>query len=416
MGSDDSIVYAGDGDDKITLSIGADYIYGGAGRDYIEDIGGNNYIVGDDNLYSSEGGDDWIVTGSGIDKIFAGGGNDFVNAGAEDDVIDGGAGDDLLWGGYGADGISGGTGDDTIFGGSGTTATYEFSIATDYSGITDLPTALTTWIAEVGALAVDDAFDDYLDGGDGNDILYGQGGNDVLVGGAGNDTMDGGLGDDTFMVDSSRDVVIEAARGGYDTVIATTSYSLSPTAEVEVLKLSGVSSSAAINLTGSNTANEITGHAGKNKILGQGGNDVLKALSGNDRLYGGTGNDKLYGGAGNDYLKGGSGRDVFVFDTRPNSRTNVDKVADFKSKDDSVWLDNKYFTKLGSGSLSKPKKLSKSMFVESETAQDANDRIIYDRKAGALYYDRDGTGSAAQVKIATITNKAKLYYHDFFVV
>jgi Ca2+-binding RTX toxin-like protein len=44
------------------------------------------------------------------------------------------------------------------------------------------------------------------------------------------------------------------------------------------------------------------------------------------------------------------------------------------------------------------------------------DRIVYDRSKGYLYYDADGTGSSAQVKIATISNKTKLYYHDFFVI
>jgi len=32
-----------------------------------------------------------------------------------------------------------------------------------------------------------------------------------------------------------------------------------------------------------------------------------------------------------------------------------------------------------------------------------------------LYYDSDGTGAAAQVKIATLSNKAKLVLADFVI-
>jgi len=33
-----------------------------------------------------------------------------------------------------------------------------------------------------------------------------------------------------------------------------------------------------------------------------------------------------------------------------------------------------------------------------------------------LYYDKDGTGGSAQVKIATIVNKTTLKFDDFFVI
>jgi Ca2+-binding RTX toxin-like protein len=104
-----------------------------------------------------------------------------------------------------------------------------------------------------------------------------------------------------------------------------------------------------------------------------------------------------------------------VFDTRTNKSTNVDRVYDFRSRDDSFHLDNATFTKLGRGSTAGVR-FKSDMFVENNKAKDAEDRIVYDRKTGALYYDQDGTGSKAQVKIATISNKTKLYWHDFFVI
>ncbi|MFC1456732.1 M10 family metallopeptidase C-terminal domain-containing protein [Microvirga arabica] len=123
----------------------------------------------------------------------------------------------------------------------------------------------------------------------------------------------------------------------------------------------------------------------------------------------------MFGGLGNDKLYGGLSKDTFVFNTATNKRTNVDKIYDFKSKDDSIWLDNAIFTKLGRGTDAGVKFKSK-MFKEGTKATDRDDRIVYDKKSGSLYYDQDGSGSKAQVKIATLTNKTKLYYHDFFVI
>lgn len=238
---------------------------------------------------------------------------------------------------------------------------------------------------------------------------------DTLDGGTGADTLTGAEGNDTFYVDNARDQLKENTGEGRDTVIASTSYSLALSAEVEVLKLSGVSSRSSADLTGSNTANEITGHAGDNILKGLDGDDVLKASAGHDSLYGGSGHDKLFGGLGNDTLKGESGRDIFMFDTRPHHSSNVDRIVDFKSSDDSIQLDNAVFTKLGRGSAAGVR-FKSDMFVEGTKARDREDRIVYDKKTGSLYYDADGTGSSAQVKVATVTNKTKLYWHDFYVI
>jgi Ca2+-binding RTX toxin-like protein len=135
-----------------------------------------------------------------------------------------------------------------------------------------------------------------------------------------------------------------------------------------------------------------------------------------DVLTGENGNDTIYGALGNDQLTGRAGKDVFVFDTKLNKRSNVDKITDFRYQDDSIYLENRIFTKLGSGSFSKPKKFKADMFTSGTKAKDAEDRIVYDKKTGNLYYDQDGTGSKAQVKIATLTNKATLKYSDFFVI
>ncbi len=157
---------------------------------------------------------------------------------------------------------------------------------------------------------------DKLTGSIHGDLMYGKGGNDTLIGGKGNDLIDGGSGidtlkgesgGDTYMVDDARDVVIEAANAGTDTVQASCSYTLG--ANIEKLFLLG---SGKYGGTGNALANTITGNAAANTLKGLGGNDLLLGGGGNDRLEGGDGNDTLDGGAGSDRLCGGHGNDLYM--------------------------------------------------------------------------------------------------------
>jgi Ca2+-binding RTX toxin-like protein len=234
----------------------------------------------------------------------------------------------------------------------------------------------------------------------------------------------GGLGDDTYVVDQAGDQVREGSNGGFDTVLASSSYALAGDAEIEVLGLLNPASKASLDLSGSNFSNTIMGGEGLNTLRGHGGNDLLKAEAGGDRVYGDSGNDTIFGGLGDDFISGGSGidrlygeagRDTFVFDAR-TGRTNVDQIYKYDPKDDTIWFDNAVFRKLGKGSLTKPKKFGADMFVKNNKALDREDRIIYDKKTGSLYYDKDGTGSAAKVKVATLDKNLKLTHLDFFVI
>ncbi|MBD2746263.1 hypothetical protein IC232_06065 [Microvirga sp. BT688] len=356
------------------------------------------------------------LTGTSRDDFYVGSAsNDHLNGDAGNDRPEAGDGNDSLTGGAGADTLVGGAGDDVYYvdasdtiiegAGQGIDTVY---VTTDFTlspgAVIENIVLLTT--ATVRLLG--NELDNLLTGnGDANN-LDGQAGNDLVVGGAGADTMTGGLGNDTLYVDDAGDVVVEAASQGLDTVMVNTAaYVLGAGAEVETL----MAGAGALNITGSDVANAISGNGFNNQLWGKADNDVLTGIVGNDRLYGGTGNDRLSGGVGNDQLKGESGRDVFVFDTRTNKSTNVDKVLDFKSADDSLHLYNAIFTKLGRGSAAGVR-FKSDMFVEGSRAN----RIVYDKKTGALHYDKDGTGGSAQVKIATISNKTKLYYHDFFVI
>lgn len=159
------------------------------------------------------------------------------------------------------------------------------------------------------------------------------------------------------------------------------------------------------------------GSHGDDRLYGELGNDWLYGGVGKDLLSGGPGNDKLFGGPGNDRLYGGPGKDVFAFNSAAHSTRSVDRIADYRVKDDSIWLDNAAFKALGrGGTVDKPLKLQAKFFWKGSAAHDANDRIIYDPMNGALYYDRDGTGAGGQVKIAQMSKNLAMSHHEFFVI
>ena len=84
----------------------------------------------------------------------------------------------------------------------------------------------------------------------------------------------------------------------------------------------------------------------KDVLSGLDGDDALWGNGGKDKLKGGDGDDTLRGGLGNDRLKGGADGDFFVFSTKFNEKKNVDKIADFSHKHDTILLDNTIFKKL----------------------------------------------------------------------
>ncbi|MET0428108.1 MAG: calcium-binding protein [Microvirga sp.] len=159
------------------------------------------------------------------------------------------------------------------------------------------------------------------------------------------------------------------------------------------------------------------GHRGNDTLFGREGNDRLYGGHGHDTLSGGQGDDVLFGGQGPDRMTGGAGKDAFVFNTKPNGAQAADRIVDFNVKNDAIWLENAIFKGIGkTGSLSDPHLIKKGAFWSGDKAHDASDRIIYDKKSGALYYDSDGTGAAEQVKIAQLSHNLKMTYKDFFVV
>jgi hypothetical protein len=150
-------IYASGLDDTINGSNSDDSLHGQNGDDSID--GGD----GNDTLFGNEG-DDTLSGGAGNDALQGSNGNDVAQGGAGDDAIQGGLGDDTLSGGAGNDSLFGGWGNDIINGVQDDSATQ---------GITD----------------IDDS--DFLNGGDGDDVII-AGNDDIVTPGDGADTIIGG--------------------------------------------------------------------------------------------------------------------------------------------------------------------------------------------------------------------------------
>jgi Ca2+-binding RTX toxin-like protein len=163
-----------------------------------------------------------------------------------------------------------------------------------------------------------------------------------------------------------------------------------------------------LNLQGTASADTMKGGSLGDSIAGLHGNDVIYGYGGNDSLLGGEGNDTIYGGDGNDILSGGNGSDWFIFSSSSVTAGGVDRITDFDSAAD--WIDlGVEFAALTNGTLRADE------FRLGARAADWNDRIIYNKSTGELFYDADGNGAGAQVKFAQFTPNTSLANWDFFV-
>jgi VCBS repeat-containing protein len=332
LGADN--LQGGAGDDTLNGGIGADNLQGGAGDDtFVVDNAADAVLENDgegsDTVQSSvsytltDHVENLTLTGSAaingsgnvLDNLITGnGGNNLLKGEDGSDTLVGNAGNDILDGGAGADKLQGGTGDDTYVVDDAGDLVSESAGA----GIDTVQTDLSyTLGANVENLSLAGAADLSGTGNTLNNAIVGNAGANLLDGAAGTDTMTGGAGNDTYIVDTTGDVIVEAAGGGNDTAYSSANYTLS--ANVETLVLTG---SAAINGSGNAQANTIIGNAGNNTLSGMAGNDLLVGGAGNDILDGGLDADTLEGGAGNDTYVVDNAGDVVV----ENAGEGVDTV------------------------------------------------------------------------------------------
>ena len=229
------------------------------------------------------------------------------------------------------------------------------------------------------------AGNDTISGGAGNDVLRGHDGNDVILGGAGDDLIDGGAGNNTAsFTDATNAVRVSLAitgaqntGAGHDTLV-----------NIQ-------------NLTGSLYNDTLTGDANANVLTGWAGNDTIK---------GGAGNDVLDGGLGHNLLIGGAGADRFVFSAAAGPGTS-DRIADFVHLEDKLVFSSAVFGALGSAGPLDP-----AAFTIGTHATTAAQHVIYDAATGALYYDADGAGGAAQQLVARLTDHPVVDATDILVI
>lgn len=426
------------------LFSGDDLITGGKQNDFLAGLAGNDEIDGKQGVDTADYSDKSksvsvtlntssnatvYVDGAAedtlrnIENIDGGSASDTLTGDSLSNSLNGEAGDDLLKGQSGKDFLDGGAGMDTA----------DFS--DKYQTVSLTLTGSIKATAKVNGRAEDTVVNvENIIGGSGDDALKGdayvntlKGGSgwDVLDGAEGDDVLNGGAGSDTYVVTLSKsgnDTLIETD-GAADTlqIIGTTSgldialtrsdaslamaFSLSGTVtntltfkdddgkvatstgiETFFFKDAKLSLAAVFDGNGSDANEILIGNETANKLLGQGGADFL---------FGSAGDDELRGGSGLDALTGGLGSDQFVFDTAPNSKTNVDRITDFDTSTDKVVLDDAIFTRLTGFDFS-------TNFIAASKAKDANDYLIYNAKTLLLSYDEDGSGKAAAVAIAKV--------------
>ncbi|MER9273908.1 calcium-binding protein [Mesorhizobium sp. M0643] len=388
---------------------GANVINGGGGADTMTGYGGNDtYYVdnpGDKVIEAMGGGSDRVITsvshalstGSEIETLASNNpsgttainlsGNEFThtivgNAGVN--ILTGGGGANVIYGGGGADTMTGYGGNDTYYVDSSGDKVIEAvgggadkiftAVSHTLSAGSEIEVLATTRLS--GTTAIN------LTGNEFAQTIQGNAGVNVINGGGGADTMAGYLGNDTYNVDNAGDKVVEVAGGGIDRVLASVSHALPAGSQVEFLATANPSGTTAINLTGNEFAQTIQGNAGANVING---------------------------GRGADILTGNGGNDAFVFNSALGAG-NIDKVTDFNKLQDKIQLDDAVFAGLKLGGL------SSDAFFAGTAAHDSSDHIIYNSSTGALSFDSDGIGGAAQIQFATLSPGLSLAAGSFLVI
>ena len=331
-----------DGNDRLDGGAGADTLNGGRGSDFyvIDSLGdtiveasGNDSVLSKITGYTLAANTEVLILDS---TVASGTGNSLANTlfgNSAANTLDGGIGIDSLVGGAGNDLYILDNEDDTILEAS---AAGIDSVVASFSDYT--LAANTDVLILSGTVAV----------GTGNTIantLIGNSAANTLDGGAGNDSLVGGLDNDYYLVDSTTDVVLEAAASGTDSVVASvTGYTLAGNAEVLILSgtvAAGTGNSLANTLIGNSAANTFDGGAGNDYYIVSTGDSVVESsLAGTDSIVAnvsgytlddnaevlilggsvaaGTGNslaNTLIGNAAANTLTGGDGNDYYILST-----------------------------------------------------------------------------------------------------
>jgi Ca2+-binding RTX toxin-like protein len=407
-------------DDRITGNAAANFLFGYLGNDTLDggdgadrldgDLGNDTYIVTAGDVIGDAGGIDHVISNTSwtlqdglenltiiTDEPFAEGeGNGLDNQlrGVGDDIrLYGRAGDDrlqaesrfsILEGNEGNDTLVGGRGGfDNMFGGEGNDLLDD--------RLDDIPAAFS----EGGA---------NFDGGAGDDTIFSGAADDLiqLSGDYGRDSIDGGAGRDSVSFQSAESAVVvnlAAGTAGSATVI-----------RVE----NAYGGTFDDHITGNGGANVLSGAPFFGSAFAPDGNDTLFGLAGHDTLLGGNGNDWLQGGTWSDTLTGGAGADSFVWAEAGSNQ--VDRVTDFTPGLDELLFENATLTALGDEGAWAPGDERFHSAPGATSGHDADDRLVYNNSTGSLYYDPDGSGSAAAQIVAVFQSAPAITASDITVI
>ncbi|MBE9178156.1 calcium-binding protein [Oculatella sp. LEGE 06141] len=368
--------------------------------------------------------------------------NDTLNGGKEKDILNGLAGNDILNGGLNSDTLLGGAGDDTLLGGDGNDILRPYGGKFEQGSPVELDTLtggngsdLFDLRDSTGSPAYlnDDALDSNSPKGFAlitdftPDLNAGAGDKIQLQGTASEYRLVPVFWGQPFGQENTANVVDAALvfvgpKGDKQDVVAV----LQDVSAQTITNSSGFLNNSNVFVFDPNyihpqpdtdtpggtpgvpdSINRIIGTPKADTLQGTAGTDLILGLGAKDVLAGGAGNDILVGGAGGDTLSGGAGADLFVFNRLSDKG---DRIIDFnKQEGDKLAFDLDGFAGLRSGVL------KANQFVKGAQARDGNDRFIYDQRSGSLFYDKDGKGGVAQVKIATFGEKPALTARDIIV-
>ena len=303
-------VYAGAGDDDVTVAGAQAYVEGGAGADIIRTHAGASEIWGWGKAAGESGLLD-ATSSAQATKINQLAGRDGA------DIIIGGAGSDTIYGQLGNDLIEGGGGNDVLFGGRGT------DLIT--GGRFEITSANTGAVIAVESYDKNTGFGQGVhvssqDLADGHDAIYGGDGDDILLGGGGNDTLSGGRGVDVLIGDFasirlSANLVAEHIETQFDSSSNAGQDSLNGDEGNDIL-------------IGGGRGDVLTDTQGDNVIVGDFGvvrgtrlNEAVTgietrtdAMGGADVITTGAGNDYILAGIGDDTIRSGDGNDAILAD------------------------------------------------------------------------------------------------------
>jgi Ca2+-binding RTX toxin-like protein len=420
-------ILGGDGDDSIVASLGFDSVDGGTGADTYDgrlwnfpitiNLGAGTLSNGVDTLalvsierYIDGDGAGSIIGSNDVNILTGNGGND---------TLRGMGGADYLAGGVGADLMDGGAGEDTVgYETATTTVTIYVDAPTSNTGEAAGDTFISVeWFLLSNVAGAGDTFFgganvEKVGGGLGNDVLFGNGGDDILSGGGGDDFLLGGSGADEFNGDAGFDAVFYGDSAG--------AVSLNLASGVHSGFAAGDAFTSVEAFLMTQQGDTVIGadNASAGDILyGLGGADSLVGQGGFDYLLGGDGSDTLVGGFGYDLMTGGAGADRFVFNNGFEGGAFAgggELITDFETGVDRIAF-------VGATSGFASFSVGNNLFIQNGGPTGAQGTttgptLIYDRTAGALWFDSNGNQAGGLQYLASLLGTPTLTASDFIVI